>query len=319
VNPHSPSMPVTATFHHTPPTSAQRASSSSRHAKASSPTKKTTSPKGSSPSVSSVLTASHCEDRYVRPLQAKLAMETDELERDNQGMALKAALGVALSTHLTQAATTLNDFVKLWARGGTGSIKLLEFRQHVRKWVDKPNVKEVDALFGELDRDCSGSLDVAELKVAMQAMMAEAKAMESSLASARERMEQLEQRVAQAASVVGTTRAAEATEARLAELRQNESVNARLGARLVARNTKIGDLINEWDATKGEMNLLQFRRNVKSFGLEATNAEIDGLFAELDGDGGGTLDVGELQVYGKPAGGCQPRGQGVRASEEVEC
>ena len=64
---------------------------------------------------------------------------------------------------------------------------------------------------------------------------------------------------------------------------------------LLAKNMKIGDLINSWDATEGDVSQAQFRKNVRGLVVDATAEEMDELFSSIDLDGGGTLDLDELK------------------------
>ena len=52
----------------------------------------------------------------------------------------------------------------------------MDFRKHVRKLVDEPDIKKVDALFALLDGDGGGSLDADELSGALRTIHDEAKA-----------------------------------------------------------------------------------------------------------------------------------------------
>ena len=66
-----------------------------------------------------------------------------------------------------------------------------------------------------------------------------------------------------------------------------QSVGARVGTVLLRSNLLISDIVSKWESTHGEVNRAQFRRNVRALGseLEATDAELDALFDEYDGDG----------------------------------
>ena len=44
-----------------------------------------------------------------------------------------------------------------------------------------------------------------------------------------------------------------------------------------------------------DINLHQFRRNVRSMNIDADNESIDALFVSVDQDGGGSLDVSEIR------------------------
>ena len=67
----------------------------------------------------------------------------------------------------------VNELVSSWAKRGEEPINKMEFRQHVRKLLSadktyKIDMRQVDELFEELDEDHGGSLDVAELRLALK-------------------------------------------------------------------------------------------------------------------------------------------------------
>ena len=69
-----------------------------------------------------------------------------------------------------------------------------------------------------------------------------------------------------------------------------------LGAMILKRNLKIGDVISKWDKSKdGDVSMDEFRNSVVEMGVEAPAEEIDALFRSLDDDGGGSLDLNELK------------------------
>ena len=111
----------------------------------------------------------------------------------------------------------------------------------------------------------------------------------------REAADLCRQRAAETQQVAEGTRASEVADARFEELRGAKSVGARLGAILVARNTKVADLVSRWDPNGDGVDMKEFRGNVLALGIEARGDEVDELFQTLDEDGGGTLDVDEIK------------------------
>ena len=162
--------------------------------------------------------------------------------------------------------------------------------------VDEPNVKLIDELFGEMDDDGGGSLDTSELTAAMKKLQEQARLNEETAAKVHERVDFLKSRLEQAVDVVQKTSEAEQADLKVQELKGNVRCSARVGALLLKKNTKIGDLVNTWESTDGEVNKRQFRKNVRVLGIEAEDDELDELFDSLDEDKGGTLDTEELKV-----------------------
>lgn len=236
------------------------------------------------------LSCAQIEERYLSSLQAEKTRLIENELGDHR------TIKVILGERLVQKETKASELVKSWMRGGTGSISLMQFRQQVRKWVEHTNVREIDALFAELDADGDGALDVDELKAAMQRLLRDAKAADTAKEAARARVAVLDERMGSVNKALDLTRAAETADAELARVRDNPILNARLGHLLMIRRIKIADVVATWEATKGEVNAAQFRRNVRTLGLDATDGDIDDLFSSLDSDDGGTLDLEELRL-----------------------
>lgn len=73
-------------------------------------------------------------------------------------------------------------------------------------------------------------------------------------------------------------------------------LDVRLGALLVLRNIKVGDLMREWDDDgSGTIDLREWRANLQRLGLQAPITEYDELFRQLDTDASGELIVAEVK------------------------
>ena len=242
-----------------------------------------TSPKGDSDKKVQMLQSAQTLRQLCHALESELTNEREKLEVK---LAVRAQLGEVLS-----------GSTPAWAAPGNRTFSKTAFRQEVRKLLDKPDTKEIDDLFEELDVDRSGSLNASELKVAMKKLINTAKEVKVAQKYIYERVSSLEVRLEQALAVANVTQAAEEAQAQLEVLRENKTIQARVGALLAARNTKIADIVSLWENTKGEVSRPQFRRNLRGIGLDERGLEeSDTLFAELDTDGGGTLDLAELKV-----------------------
>ena len=140
-----------------------------------------------------------------------------------------------------------------------------------------------------------------ELTTAMQEVRNEAKTANSKLALVRERVEHLQLRIKSIHDVADLTYEAEQADKRLLDLRDNKSAAARLGAELLKKNMKIGDMVMAWDKNReGEIDKPVFAKNVRKMGSEdlksLSDEELSTLFESLDDDGGGTLDMEELKA-----------------------
>ena len=217
----------------------------------------------------------------------------------------KKPLKVLIGESLIRTNSTINELVQSWAKGGTGDISKMDFRKHIRKIVDSPNVVEVDALFCELDADGGGTLDVGELKAAFKKLQQEVVNNSGLVDDMMAKIAILRERAADVESVAATTEQAEKAEAQFSEIRDKVGVRAKLGKLFAKSSLKIdATVVASWTAANGEkrpdgeLDCIGFRVNVRSMGMpnDVTDAEVDGLFGELDSDGGGTLDFKELQA-----------------------
>ena len=231
----------------------------------------------------------------VDALVAKQDAEKSKVSEVSKVTSMKLAVGEAL----VKSNTKVSELVKSWAtnsKGVVGEINKMDFRKHLRKVVDWQNVKDIDNFFAEVDEDGGGLLDAPELTVAVKKLQDEARGKEARIRAAEQNVAWFEPRIAVARAAFDATLRAETNTERLEFLSTNKGLSTIFGAQLLKRGTKIGDLVKSWDNTDGEMNKKQFRKNLTKFGIEADDATMDGLFDELDVDGGGSLDSEELKA-----------------------
>lgn len=227
-------------------------------------------------------------DDYIARAKAKEAL----LESSNRSIA------VQLGDVLVSKKIKVNELVKAWAKRGEEPISKMEFRQHVRKMLEKVDAKDTDALFESLDEDHGGTLDVSEIKHALKKLQdssAAAKANERALVA---EASVLRERAASCMKAVEVTKVAEKAERTIEEQTQfeNRPISVRLGKLLTSSHIKVADIVVKWGGRDGLVDPVEFRTNVKGLGLTATNDEIDGLFKSLDKDGGGKLDIDEIKA-----------------------
>ena len=116
-----------------------------------------------------MLTAAALEET-CRQFEEKALAEEAKLDVKKKPMSIK--LGEALQAQ----GIKLSELIRSWDPNGDGDVSKMEFRQNVRKLINKPDVKEVDALFDTMDEDKGGSLDTSELKAALKKWQTDAAA-----------------------------------------------------------------------------------------------------------------------------------------------
>ena len=151
-------------------------------------------------------------------------------------------------------------------------------------------------MFNELDLDGGGTLDLDELTQAIKTMREQARTVQAVNQKNKDLIAFLQDRLQTATEVTEITRQAEELEEELQESGlENQNCAARLGMRLYSRGTKIGDIVQAWETQPdGTIDAKSFRKNLKAFGLEASNEELDGLFESMDLNHDGSLDLEEI-------------------------
>lgn len=186
------------------------------------------------------------------------------------------------------------EVVASWAKNGTEPISKMEFRQHARKLIEKAEAREIDAVFDEMDADGGGTLDVDEMRDALKKFAREASDFVARSDVIKQQMSFFTQRKNNVQQALDAITALE--DVNKATSTADLSIDARLGSLLKRKSMKASEIISRWDPNgDGEIDMHEFRTNVKSLGLQATNEEIDTLFRSLDEDGGGSLDMNEIK------------------------
>ena len=213
----------------------------------------------------------------------------------------------------------LDDLIREWDKNGDGDINTIEFRACVRNSLGlKAENKEIDAFFSSVDTDGGGSLDLPEFKPALKALRDAAFDADAEAASLRIEAAALRERAEVTDACAAATAAVEAAEAQQAELLSNPTIERRLGAAVVRRNMKIGDLVNKWDKDgDGSVSKAEFRANVLELVKDAQRVEVDALFDSYDDDGGGDLSLNEMKpTLKKLIDAAQEQDQQVKALEK---
>jgi Ca2+-binding EF-hand superfamily protein len=216
-----------------------------------------------------------------------------------QGGEGASTMSSKLGNILMNKSIKVGDLIKEWDRNNDGDVSKNEFRVNVRKLgLEVVDGKDLDKLYDELDRSGGGSIDVADLKVALVQLQNDARAVVE--------RGQLAEKVASFAITVaealeGAAREAavyEAANLEVTSMKDNRSAESRLGALLTTRNVKIGDAMRNWDSDgDGSISMGEFAAEITKLGFKSEQPdELDSVFRKLDDDGSGSLDLDELKV-----------------------
>ena len=203
----------------------------------------------------------------------------------------------------------VEDMVRDWDKNGDEEISKIEFRQCVTG-TDKKSLgmkvenAVIDAYFEVLDADGGGTLELAEMKSALKLLQKRSHAADREKAKILENAEALRANAARLNKVAAVTLESETADARVKEIEDNQSVEAKLGAALQKRNMKVGEVVQKWDKDgDASISKAEFRKNVEEMGIKATNSkvknEIENLFDSIDTDRGGELDIEEIKTLFK--------------------
>ena len=201
------------------------------------------------------------------------------------------------------ATATAEALIALWDRNGDNQISKMEWRVGVRALpgLENEDYHKIDDLFLAFDADGSGYIEPAEMQVAFASWHQAALDADRELDSVRTRVAALRLLAKELRHAVHRTAELEAEEAKLSHMQSADvSLESRIGRVLLSRNMTAGDMARAWDTNNdGTIDLVEFRFHIRKLGSglqAASNGELDVLFASLDTDGGGSLDVAALKA-----------------------
>ena len=191
----------------------------------------------------------------------------------------------------------LTEFVREFDRKQSGVLSKMEFRLLVRNGLGlKMDNTTIDEFFLKLDDDGGGSLDLKEVRAALKTFRTDGQKAEEDAEHLRCDAEALRERCVHLEEVRAETERYEELHARVALLRENLPLDARLGVVIVRRSLKLSDVISRWDNNgNGQLERVEFFQNIVELGLETDRAESDALFASFDEDDDGSLSIIELK------------------------
>jgi len=238
-------------------------------------------------------------------LQATAASFSKKAEAELKNVSSnERSLKVRMGDELVAKKVNVKELVASWAKRGEEPISKTEFRQHVRKMLDKTNAKEVDALFNELDEDHGGSLDVPEIRAALKKLQNAAAKRAEELAEMRAKADHFQMRANFASKAAQLTGELERTKKELEVQKKgsNNTFGQRLGMKLVGKGIKVGDLLLKWnDSKSGAISKGEWRKHVAQLMVmkptdpaALAGGEVDVLFDSLNN--GKSLDEKAAKV-----------------------
>ena len=163
----------------------------------------------------------------VNDLEAEIANEQRNLDsiwrpaNGNSIMALKIKLGMKLMASSVKGP----EFAKTWTTDSKGrttkEVNMMEFRKQVRTLIEWSNVKDIDGLFGEIDANSSGALDITELLSFMKKLHEQTMRAQEITDGIQENIDVLRGRLEFAKEVSQSTLEAEVADVRLKQQAKN--------------------------------------------------------------------------------------------------
>ena len=236
------------------------------------------------------------------PAKKTLYEKHDELvataEKAEQDLAdLKKEQSLALKVAGKTKNARAIELAKKWDLQGNGSVSRVDFRTNVRNLGLKAEDAEIDALFARMDDDGSGSMDLGELRTALQKLQDEAEKAADVTGKVATVATRLRKKATFSEHACGLMREFDVAEQELQQLRDTQPLHFKLGDAIEGLNSN--ELAQRWRKDtdiKADINKMQFRQRVRDLVPEANFKECDHLFATLDSDGSGVLEPGELKT-----------------------
>ena len=254
----------------------------------------------------------------TQPMRRKMHPYFSDVERELGRCLLK----------ISPKRSKVEAHVVAWDRGRDGAVSKGEFRIHVKQLgIQVENVYEIDELYDHYDIDHSGIIEVEELKVVLGQL--HKRCMENAIAFAQmqkatdgsstvgmdsitqQKVERLRLRAKAARDAAETRRLIEVAEEELQQLKDmiEGTIHVQLGALLVRRGIKIGEILGTWIGPRGkheqshtrELKKSEFKDEVTRLGLKIKDTLVDPkvigqLFDEIDTDKSGYLDLKEVKA-----------------------
>ena len=229
----------------------------------------------------------------LRVVVARWRSEADEFDRAAAAVPVTfdRTLGIAVRAVGKEA---FKEALGAWDKDGKG-LKMVDFRRCMRNDLKlKATNHDIDKLFDSITGGGGAAAASAKEVLARLSAIAIKAGVPDPVIETR-KAEAVKCR-AEADKVQEAVEAVEASihcDAQLASsLGGNAPVIAQLGAIVIKRNLKLGEVVAAW----GDVDHSAFREKVLALGVEASDKDIDSVFDELDDDGGGSLDANELKV-----------------------
>ena len=247
--------------------------------------------------------------RKVVAAQETVATQNEDLLA-NASTEMTAKLGEVLQKKFEEGMKN-KDFFEELDRNGDGKVSKMEWRQCMRDLgITGPgsaySVKEVDALFHEMDRDSNGELELAEVNIALKKLKVQFSTAKVKMSAALEMAEACRLRADQARNAADKVEIFESALAVYKQAVACPSAELRLGALLARRGLKPADAIAKFsrtggagasDSTAQTSNVIDatiFCQTMAKLFAGVTEEELKSIFEGLDSEGKGQLDTADL-------------------------
>lgn len=204
-------------------------------------------------------------------LQEEVAAVMEKITELESGLEEDQPLGVLIGFHMVVAKTKAGELASSWSRAGKCS--KMELRQHVRKFIDKPDTRQIDALFQSLDSTNSGSVSEVQLKDALKKCVSLAAKVDAGTARTRELSRLYCTLKEEILDAFAATLAAEESAAQ-AQTATSEDIDLEFGKLLRAKGKeKMSTLTQAWGAVGKGIGRNGFIKGAQKFGAEVALSE----------------------------------------------
>ena len=207
----------------------------------------------------------------------------------------------ALRDALQRSSARVVDLLTAWDTDGSGEIDKIEFRRAINHFGFDALDEEIDAVFEEYDFNRSGTVELRELKQKLNEVdkhfAAEGDKDYGMLA--RHNVRDVEWRDgSKEKQLEAIKELASTAKVDLAEAANAKDMAEQMRRVLGSNGARVVDLFRAWDVDDdGLVTKKEFRQAMVALGYQVPKHEVDGLFAMLDKDGGGTIEYKELNRF----------------------
>ena len=230
-----------------------------------------------------------------RAVELRAVAERVEAE-GQEGITLASTLGERLISDLkANQGLKVVDLFREWDKNSDGKLSKMEFRIAIKAMKVTQDVRAIDGLFGLLDLDGGGDMDVSELTAALARLKQDAGRMKERLAQAQADAAHWRARAERCDKAAALTVEVEEISVRYTAMVDFPKLEYRVSMLLRKNSIQAGNVINRWDKDNtGKLSRANVVRGLRELGIhdpdDDVNEFVDKFFGA--GTGGGEIIQG---------------------------